>query len=485
MFMPTTARLSRAALTSARYLSPIVSPSLTAATSPFQTSFKIRCLSSTSSTMAESCIPVKKRRTEITESGPMAENDFKSRGLFLNVKQNLTVGGPGPDRLKAVAGLLSKASVKRMGEEAAGEADLLQYGNPYGDPLCRIELAKFLSDAYGMPVDCNDLLTTGGATQAMSFLLSYFFTAGDTIFVEDPTYFIHLGIFKDADMKAVPVPLQKDGIDTETLEVKLKEMKAKSSWEPTAAHPFRAMLYVITVFQNPTTLCYSKAKCERIIELAREYDLLVVSDDIYNVLSWVPTGGDELGLAPPRLFSYDKKDDPGYKANVVSCGSFSKFMCPGVRLGWFETAPRIIDMMRKSSYLLSGGNFNTLASGIMGAALEMNLVQNHLAWLRKTYSASSRAMWKTLQAEMPEGVRVAEPQGGYFIWVELPEGSDAAEVLKIAKEEFKVAFLPGQKASPSGKYANCMRLSFSFYLDSDLQEGAKGIAAATKKYLSK
>ncbi len=149
-------------------------------------------------------VPVRKRRTEITESGQLAENDFRSRGMFLNLSQNLTIGGPGPDRLKVVAGLLSQASSKRMGEEAAGQADLLQYGNAYGDPLCRIELAKFLSDRYGMPVDYENLMTSGGATQAMSFLLSYFFTAGNTVFVEDPTYFIHLGLFKEFNMKAVP-----------------------------------------------------------------------------------------------------------------------------------------------------------------------------------------------------------------------------------------------------------------------------------------
>ena len=89
------------------------------------------------------------------------------------------------------------------------------------------------------------------------------------------------------------------------------------------------------------------ARCQRIVELARQYDILVVSDDIYNVLSWMPTDNNELGLAPPRLFSYDKKDDPDYKGNVISCGSFSKFMCPGVRLGWFETAPYLFDIMRK------------------------------------------------------------------------------------------------------------------------------------------
>ncbi|XP_022106311.1 uncharacterized protein YER152C-like [Acanthaster planci] len=447
--------------------------------------FCARSLRSTSSSAMADYIAIKKRRTEIQESGPFAENDFKCRGLFSGLNQQLTIGGPGPDRLRRVAELLSKAAHKRMAEEALGDGDLLQYGNTGGDPLCRLELAKFLSKGYGSPVDVQDLMLSGGATQAMAFLLTFFFNAGDTVFVEDPTYFINLNAFKDYGIKSVAVPLEKDGINTEALEAKFKEFAANDQQEITATRPFRAMFYAITVFHNPTTICYSPEKCRRVVELARKYDILVVCDDVYNVLSWMHSGNNEIGLAPPRLVSYDRKEDSDYKGNVISCGSFSKFTGPGLRLGWFETAPHLLDMMRKCAYMVSGGNFNTFTSGLMGSALEMGLIENHVANLRKTYSASARALWKTLQAELPEGSRVAEPMGGYFIWVELPEGAKAAEILKIAKEDYKVAFLPGNLASPCGNFSNCLRISFSYYGDDDLQTAAKGIAAATRKHLGK
>ena len=198
-------------------------------------------------------------------------------------------------------------------------------------------------------------------------------------------------------------------------------------------------------------------------ELSRRYDFTVVADEVYHPLCYTS--------APPAPMARFCTS-----ANVISLGSFSKILAPGLRLGWLQAVPEVIERIVKCGLLDSGGGLNPFTSGVVRSAIELGLVDENLALLKDTYSRRMLAMCAALRRQMPESVGFMEPAGGFFIWLSLPEGGDALEILPKAKER-NIEFMPGPKFSSRQGLKNCLRLSFAYYDTPDLLKGIERLAA--------
>jgi DNA-binding transcriptional MocR family regulator len=382
---------------------------------------------------------------------------FDDMGSGIDV--NLKMGSPGDYLLRKSNELMKKATLHRLGESDAFQ--LFQYGPEAGDIDFRKELAGFLTKEYMDDVRVDDLIVTSGATQGLVLLSRLFFSSGDTVFVEDPTYFIALrALQNDCGLKCIPSPMDGEGIIPDELERRLETHLPTTSRESGGTKPFSSMLYLVPTFHNPTGACLSPDRCRQIVEIARKYNLLVVCDDVYNLLAF---SQDEAShILRKRLFAYDNPNDSNYAGNVVSNATFSKLFGPGLRLGWLEAPPRVRDVVLSSGQVLSGGSLNHLTSGLMARVISQGLLQQHVQESRSLYKDQCEAVCSVLRDKLPSAT-FTDPQGGYFLWMKLPSPLKAADVVSRCEQELKITFFTGDLASPTSHFKDYVRISFSFY----------------------
>lgn len=389
----------------------------------------------------------------------------------------LRVGTPSADLLHKSGELMQKASEQLHKE--GNYADILQYGPHSGTLAFRRELAKFLSEQYGGPVDCEDLWVNAGASQGFHFIGSILFQPGDLAFVEEPTYFIGLTAMRDDfGMKVVGIPTDQNGILVDKLE-KLLVQHSHEMRPGTKKKPYSALLYCIPTFNNPTGSVLPPERCKKLIILLRRFNLLAVCDDVYNLLSYI--GDKPPFISPPRLFSFDHKTEPDYKGNVISNGSFSKLLGPGLRLGWMEIPECVRKILKTTGYNSSGGCFNHYTSCIVAKALQSNLVKEHLAFVQQVYRQQRNTLCSSLEKYMPCPFSYSKPTGGFFVWVVLPSEADCDKLYDFCFEKYNVEFNKGSGFSSKGQFKNCMRLSFSFYDDAIIEHCVEKIALAIKE----
>lgn len=393
----------------------------------------------------------------------------------------LTLGYPTTKMVDDVSRIMQIACETRLAEERQSGNHMFNYGGRMGDPLLRVELVKFLSRHYGYDVASKDLLITSGASFALYHLGAKFFEAGDIVFAEEPTYFVAIDIIeKDIRMRVVHVSIDEDGIIPDELEKRIQKFYPKDGFVPSKQKLFWAMLFVIPCFQNPSSRCLSEERCKKVVHLARKYHLLVVSDDLYGPLRWGYSKNDnKLGLAPKRLRFYDNEGDPDYFGNVVSNCSFSKFMAPGLRVGWIEGPPVILAKIGTSSLIESAGGFNQFTSGLIGKALELGLVDEHLKEVCNEYKERVETIQKILDKNLQGIIKYKVPQGGFFMWIELPETMHCSKLEELCKRKYGVLFHCGHRFTKiEGHLTNFIRISFSYCERERLFNGVKNLAAA-------
>ncbi len=361
---------------------------------------------------------------------------------------NFSVGQPSADLLPLA--LLNDACARFF----AGAQPLeLNYGERQGDARFRDALAAFLRDAGDPTASPQSLMLTAGISQALDFACSRFTRPGDTVFVEEPSYPYSFQIFRDHGLNVVGIPLDGNGMDLERCERELARHRPK-------------LLYTIPSYHNPTGQTLSRERRERLVELSRRHDFIIAADEVYQLLHH--------GTAPPP--SLGSMAESG---NVLSFGSFSKILGPGLRLGWIQTNPELMRVLMASGALVSGGNFNHFTSHVVRQLLESGELAPFVAHLRTSYAARAEAMDTALRTHLGDVVTWQKPQGGYFFWLELPSLADAAE-LQAAARGAATGFLPGTACSTGAGLKNCLRLSFAHYAVPDIQEGIARLAKALR-----
>nr|XP_039248925.1 uncharacterized protein YER152C-like isoform X1 [Styela clava] len=388
-------------------------------------------------------------------------------GLGIDVRDRvcLQIGSPGPHCLREVAKIMKEATVEHFSDSNPRNEEILQYGCCGGNYDLKEELVKFLSSNYRNPVEIEDIFMHNGVSQGLANILYHYFQRGETLFVEDPTYWNLLTDFNTGNssfkMNAVGVGLDENGIKLTELEEHLKKLEAP---EISERYPYKAALYIIPVHQNPSGTILSQDRCAKLIKLARKYDLLVITDDVYSVMTYsAPDSDDPTKAKPPnRLFWHDKKSDPDYKGNVVSASSFSKLVAPGLRLGWFEMSKKMYQTFATFFVTDSGSGWNPYTSGILAQAFKLGLIQEHVKKIRREYWRLFNRVHDLVNDRLKRyGVYCNLPKGGLFMWITLPQGFSTTKLLENCVEE--LTFIPGKRCSVSGNHDNCLRLAVAFY----------------------
>jgi len=362
------------------------------------------------------------------------------------------VGQPGPALLPLA--LLRKAAENRLD---GNDAPFLAYGAEQGNGNFRAALAAFLAEHYHIPVGADQLFVTAGASMGLDLLCTLFARPGDTIFVEEPSYFLALRIFTDHHLEIVSLPMDENGLIIQAVEEKLSQHKP-------------VFLYTVPTFHNPSSITLTADRRKQLVELSRKYDFLIIADEVYHLLNFAAA------LPPPPMAKYIASD------TVFSLGSFSKIMAPGLRLGWIQTGPRLLNRVIGCGLLESGGGLNPFTSALICSAIEMGLQHDQLTTLKTTYTERKDALSKALKKHLPESVRFIEPDGGFFIWLVFPEGVDT-EQMRVEARRNNVGYLPGVKFSSRRGLINCARLSFSYFDIPQLEEGARRLSEVFKAYL--
>ena len=373
---------------------------------------------------------------------------------------DLGIGQPGFDLLPLE--LMRQASAHRLGQ---GDPDMLNYGNEQGDGLFRLELAAFLGRHYGRQVSADNLFVTAGASQALDLICTLFTQPGDTIFVEEPSYFLALRIFADHRLNVVGIPIDEDGLKMDAL------AEALTSHRP-------QFVYTIPTFQNPTGVTLSQARRDQLVSLSREYNFLIVADEVYHLLNYAEEA--DVAALPTPFAAYVTGEKIGQDAagdNVLSVGSFSKILAPGLRLGWIQGSTELVRRFVTCGMVDSGGGLNPLTSSIVRSVLELGLQETYLATLKATYGRRVALLDDALRTRLGDQIACSRPAGGFFFWVRLANGMDAETLLSVARQQ-NVAFQPGVRFSSRQAQRDCLRLSFAFYGEGDLAEGVARLTQA-------
>jgi 2-aminoadipate transaminase len=373
---------------------------------------------------------------------------------ILKVTQN-------PDMISFAGGLPAPELFPNIAiAEIAGEilrtraGTALQYSPTEGFQPLREQIAARMNALWSTHLDAEEILVTTGSQQGLDLIAKLFIDEGDAVICESPTYLGAVMAFNVFTPRWIEVVTDADGMDLGALENALRtEDRVK-------------MIYVVPNYQNPTGRTWSTARRQGLVTLARRYNVPVIEDNPYGELTFE---GD-----PPRAIQAMDVD-----GLVISLGTFSKIFCPGLRIGWIA-APRVfldkLVVIKQAADLHS----STLDQMIASVYMQTHDLEHDLVRKREVYRQRRDAMVMALEIEMPPGVTVTHPQGGLFLWLELPEEIDARRLLRISLDR-GVAFVPGDSFFPTTQRMNTMRLNFSNMPEHRIIEGIRRLATAIKE----
>ncbi|HET7036269.1 MAG TPA: PLP-dependent aminotransferase family protein [Thermomicrobiaceae bacterium] len=345
----------------------------------------------------------------------------------------------------------TRVALERDGEWA------LQYGAGRGYPDLVRELLTKLKRDQGIEAGEENVLITAGAGQALGLICEALCDPGDVILSEEPTWSGAVHAFRRVAAEVVPVPLDAEGTDTAALEATLARLAA--------AGRAPKLLYMIPTFQNPTGVTTTLARREQIIALSRQYGFFIVEDDAYFDLRFE-------GARVPTLYSLAPD-------RVAYLGTFSKIMAAGMRLGWIVASPELI---AACAAFKSEGGTSAFAGAVAAAFCSSGTLVEHIGELKSLYHRRRDVMLQTLAETMPEGVRWSRPEGGFFIWLTLPDGVDAAAMAEKAQER-GMQYLPGTACHFGGRGQQTIRLSYSFADDEQIRQGIAILAGLIREEL--
>ncbi len=330
----------------------------------------------------------------------------------------------------------------------------LQYSTTEGHPPLRRLIAERMNALWGTRVSADDVLVTTGSQQGLDLSGKLFLDPGDTVLCESPTYVGAISALKAFEPRWVEVPTDDEGMLPEALAERLD------------GDDRVRLVYVIPNFQNPSGRTWSLERRRRFMAIVNARSIPVLEDNPYGELRFE---GDSL----PSLQSLDEQ------GNVVSLGTFSKIMCPGLRVGWLAASPTL---RAKYVILKQGADLHTTTLGQMQIAryFERFDIEAKLEHLRSVYRERRDAMLAALEREMPAGAHWTRPQGGLFVWMELPAGVDGREALRRALE-LDVAFVPGDAFFPQTPRANTLRLNYSNMPVERIDEGIRRLGKVLRE----
>ncbi|MDH6594608.1 2-aminoadipate transaminase [Variovorax sp. TBS-050B] len=350
---------------------------------------------------------------------------------------------------------LREASQKALAEEPGGA---LQYGATEGYEPLRTQLSAFMK-TKGVAVDPSGLIVTTGSQQALDLLGKTMISPGDKVIVEGPTFLATIQCFRLYGAQLVSAPVDANGVKTDELEKLIAEHKPK-------------FVYLIPTFGNPSGAMLSLERRKKVLELAVKYQTLVVEDDPYGDLYF--------GEAPPPSIMALSQEVPGSRELIAHCGSLSKVLSPGLRIGWM-IAPAELLAKATMCKQFSDAHTSTFAQATAAQYLKSGRMPATLAHVREVYGQRAKAMGEALTRELGDAVSFTQPNGGLFFWARLTGANgrlaDANELAKRAIEKL-VAFVPGAPFYAENPDVATLRLSFATADVAKIEEGVKRLGQA-------
>jgi len=337
---------------------------------------------------------------------------------------------------------------------------MLQYGSTEGVNSFRETLANYYNENYSFGIGKDNVLITVGSQEGLYLLGKIFLNPGDTVVVEAPTYVGAITAFQSFYPNYVQVEMDDEGMNIDILEKKLKEL-VREGKKP-------KFIYTIPTFQNPAGVTMSLERRKRLLELAKEYNILVVEDSPYEELRFS-------GEKVPQLKALDKE---GY---VLYIGTLSKVLSPGMRIAFMIGNEEIIQkaVLAKQGIDLCTSPF---VQYIAEEYIKGGYMREHIPKIIKLYKEKRDIMLDAIEDYFPDGVKWTRPDGGMFLWVTLPEHMDAGELLQKAIEN-KVVYVIGAAFYPHRDHRNTMRLNFTYPTNEQIEEGIKRLAKVIKEAL--
>jgi 2-aminoadipate transaminase len=350
---------------------------------------------------------------------------------------------------------LKEASAKALAEEP-GRA--LQYGATEGYEPLRAQLSAFMK-GKGVEVAPDGLIVTTGSQQALDLLGKTLISPGDKVIVEGPTFLATIQCFRLYGAQLISAPIDAEGVQVDRLEQLIVEHKPK-------------FVYLIPTFGNPSGAMLSLERRRKVLELAVKHDTVVVEDDPYGDLYF--------GKAPPPSLMALTREVPGSRERLVHCGSLSKVLSPGLRIGWMIAPPELLAKATMCKQF-SDAHTSTFAQATAAQYLKSGRMPDTLANVRKVYAERAGAMGAALKRELGDAVAFTQPGGGLFFWARLTgAGGKLADANVLAKRAIEkgVAFVPGAPFFAEKPDVATLRLSFATANVEKIEEGIARLGAA-------
>lgn len=367
----------------------------------------------------------------------------------------ISFAGGFPDSAMFDVAGIKEAANQALTEEPGGA---LQYGATEGYEPLRTQLAAFMKTKGVKDIQPSGLIVTTGSQQALDLLGKTLIGPGDKVIVEGPTFLATIQCFRLYGADLVSAPIDANGVQTDKLEELIKTHKPK-------------FIYLIPTFGNPSGAMLSLERRKKVLELAVKYQTLVVEDDPYGDLYF--------GEAPPPSILALSEQVPGSRDLIAHCGSMSKVLSPGLRVGWMIAPPELLAKATMCKQF-SDAHTSTFAQATAAQYLKAGRMPATLANVRKVYGERARVMGECLRKELGDAVQFTQPQGGLFFWARLTGAGgkvkDAGEFAKRAIEQ-GVAFVPGAPFFAKDPDVSTFRLSFA---TADVGKIAEGVGRLGK-----
>ena len=335
----------------------------------------------------------------------------------------------------------------------------LQYGATEGYNPLREQLAAFMTSKGAKEVAADNLIVTTGSQQALDLLGKTLISPGDKVIVEGPTFLATIQCFRLYGAELISAPIDGNGVKTDELEKLIAEHQPK-------------FVYLIPTFGNPSGAMLSLARRKAVLEMAVKHSTLIVEDDPYGDLYF--------GDAPPPSLLNLSATVPGSRDLLVHCGSLSKVLSPGLRVGWMIAPAELLGKATMCKQF-SDAHTSTFAQATAAQYLKAGRMPATLAHVRKVYAERAQAMGDALRKELGDAIEFVQPQGGLFVWARLTgAGGKVADGNVLAKRAIEkgVAFVPGAPFFCANPDHATFRLSFATADADKIREGVARLAQA-------
>lgn len=362
-------------------------------------------------------------------------------------------GLPAPELFPVEA---MKAAVDKVFTTHGQEA--MQYGAAKGVTALRELIQKHVKEKEDVDAVLDNVLVTTGSEQVLDLVGKAFINSGDTVLVEQPTYLCALDVFKTYGANFAGVEMDEQGMKMDALEEALK------------SHPNTKLIYTVPNFQNPTGRTMAADRRKKLAELAAKYDVYVLEDNPYGEIRFA-------GQHVPAVKSFDKT------GHVFYMSTFSKTLAPGFRLGWVVADKTVVD---KLTVLKQSADLHTdnLVQYAVAQFFADNDVDAHVKEISDLYGKRKQLMVDGIKKYFPAGVKYTDPEGGMFLWVEVPGVDDTVALFKECLKH-NVAFVPGDPFFAGKAQPGTFRLNYSNAQEDKIKAGMKQLGAALQEAVAK